>query len=126
MLFESGKIEDVEFQIYELLFQDTAAEFKLDSAVYIDSSPEVCFTRIAKRARDGESAIPLEYLSDCCRYYNDWLLPLSNDSESTRNTIPVLHLNTNSDATYSESDENDVGNQWIRQVIEFMKTPFGI
>lgn len=112
MLFEGNQIEDVEYQIYELLFRDTAAEFRLDSAVYIDASPEVCFQRIGKRARAGESAIPLDYLQNCCNYYNRWLQHTTE--------FPVLHINTDTDATYSADDEDDCGNQWIKQVIEFV------
>ena len=121
MLFESGKIEDVEYQIYELLFHDTAAEFALDGAVYIDSSPEVCHQRIAKRARAGESVIPLDYLTNCCNYYNRWLTPeLPPASESISAVkFPILHLDTNADATYLETDPADCGNEWIRKVVEF-------
>lgn len=118
MLFESGKIEDVEYQIYELLFQDTAAEFALNGAVYIDSSPEVCFQRIAKRARAGESVIPLDYLTNCCAYYNRWL---TSSDETVVSKFPVLHLDTNADATYLETDKEDCGNIWIRKVIEFVE-----
>ena len=123
MLFESGKIEDVEYQIYELLFHDTAAEFALDGAVYIDSSPEVCFQRIAKRARAGESVIPLDYLTNCCDYYNRWLVPEQVTELPTHATsppkFPILHLDTNADATYLDTDPEDCGKEWIRKVVEF-------
>jgi deoxyadenosine/deoxycytidine kinase len=137
MLFDSGKIEDVEYQIYELLFHDTAAEFALDGAVYIDSSPEVCHQRIAKRARAGESVIPLDYLTNCCNYYNRWLVPeqftnvvaptlcqgiaQTHASESISAVkFPILHLDTNVNATYLETDPEDCGNEWIRKVVEFV------
>jgi deoxyadenosine/deoxycytidine kinase len=123
MLFESGKIEDVEYQIYELLFHDTAAEFQLNGAVYIDSSPEVCFQRIAKRARAGESVIPLDYLTNCSKYYNRWLAPKSTETDQPQTPkFPILHLDTNADATYLESDPEDCGNVWIQKVIEFIET----
>jgi deoxyadenosine/deoxycytidine kinase len=114
MLFESGKIEDVEYQIYEMLFRDTAAEFRLDASVYIDASPEICFQRIAKRARNGESAISLSYLADCNKYYDTWL--------RNTNAFPVLHIVTNTEATYTDGDVNDCGNQWLQQVIQFTST----
>ena len=120
MLFESGKIEDVEYQIYEMLFQDTAAEFPLNCAVYIDSSPETCFGRIHKRARTGESVIPLDYLQNCCTYYNNWLIYDGSSDEYSHNKFPVLHLDTNSDATYDPAYPDDKGNQWIAQIIAFL------
>jgi deoxyadenosine/deoxycytidine kinase len=121
MLFESGKIEDVEYQIYELLFQDTATEFRLNGAVYIDSSPEVCHKRIAKRARAGESVIPLDYLTDCSAYYNRWLAPQSSVDNQPIHPYPILHLDTNADATYLETDPDDCGNVWIQKVIDFVE-----
>jgi deoxyadenosine/deoxycytidine kinase len=116
MLFESGKIEDVEYQIYELLFHDTAEEFRLNIAVYMDSTPEKCIERIGKRARAGESNIPLPYLQECCKYYNSWLLQTTD--------FPVLHLNTNADATYNETDAEDPGNKWILQIMDFVTAKF--
>jgi len=112
MLRASGKMEDVEYQIYEMLYKDTAAEFPLHRAVYIDSEPEKCLERIGKRARNGESTIPLDYLSDCRRYYDEWLLHETD--------IPVLRLDTNPDATYADGDADDCGNRWIEQVCTFI------
>ena len=112
MLRASGKMEDVEYQIYEMLYKDTAAEFPLHRAVYIDSEPEKCLERIGKRARNGESTIPLDYLANCRQYYDEWLL---NETD-----IPVLRLDTNPDATYADGDADDCGNRWIEQVCAFI------
>lgn len=116
MLFESGKIEDVEHQIYELLFQDTAAEFSLDGAVYIDSTPETCYQRIHKRARTGESVIPLDYLQNCSKYYDAWLC------EDTEHKFPISHLDTNADVSYDETDPDDLGHKWIEQISGFLSS----
>jgi len=112
MLRSSGKIEDVEFQIYELLYSDTASEFPLHRVVYIDSEPEKCLERIGKRARNGESDIPLDYLSECRSYYDTWLLHEPD--------IPVLRLDTNPDATYDIMDSSDIGNKWISSICDFI------
>lgn len=113
MLRSSGKMEDVEHQIYEMLYRDTAAEFPLHRAVYIDAEPEKCLERIGKRARNGESVIPLEYLAECRKYYDEWLL---RETE-----IPVLRLDTNPDAGYIEGDDTDCGNKWIEQICAFIR-----
>lgn len=116
MLRSSGKMEDVEFQIYEMLYKDTAAEFPLHRAVYVDAEPLKCLERIGKRARNGESSIPLEYLIDCRDYYDEWLLY----GKQTFSEFPVLHLNTNPDATYTGED-GDLGKRWIDQICQFIQ-----
>lgn len=112
MLQSSGKMEDVEHQIYEMLYKDTASEFPLDRAVYLDTEPEKCLERIGKRARNGESGIPLDYLTDCRRYYDDWLL--------NQPDIPVLRLDTNPDATEACCGDSDPCGRWIEQIMGFV------
>jgi deoxyadenosine/deoxycytidine kinase len=73
MLRDDGMIDDVSFQVYTKLFDSTAGEFPLDAVLHLDVAPEVCLERIAKRSRDGEGGIPLEYLEKCDRYYKKWL-----------------------------------------------------
>ena len=73
MLRDDGMIDDVSFQVYRKLFESTAGEFPLDAILHLDVAPEVCLERIAKRSRDGEGGIPLEYLEKCDRYYKKWL-----------------------------------------------------
>lgn len=73
MLRDDGMIDDVSFQVYTKLFESTAGEFPLDAILHLDVDPEICLERIAKRSRDGEGGIPLEYLEKCDRYYKKWL-----------------------------------------------------
>ena len=113
LLYAEGNMESVEFQIYEMLFRDTAPEFPLSAAVYIDADPEVCSARIAKRSRNGESSIALEYLQKCHDHYDAWLL-----DESTR-PFPMLRIDTNANASYSQDDAEDCGNRWVEQIVAF-------
>lgn len=100
MLRGSGKIEDVEYQVYEMLYNDTAEEFPIDRIIYVDADPEVCVNRIAKRSRTGESTISVEYLRDCREYYNAWLLAEPRDFE-------LLILNNNPDVPDTDSSRID-------------------
>ena len=113
LLYAAGNMESVEFQIYEMLFRDTASEYPLSAAVYIDSDPEVCSARIGKRSRDGESSIPLDYLQKCHDNYDAWLL-------AQVNPLSVLRIDTNADATYSPDDVDDCGNRWVDQIVDFI------
>jgi deoxyadenosine/deoxycytidine kinase len=73
MLYDSGKIEHINYQIYLNWFNTFAEEFPLSKIIYVNTSPEICHKRINKRSRDGEDNIPLEYLKSCHNYHEDML-----------------------------------------------------
>ena len=111
MLHDEGKIDDVCYQIYNHFYKEYMADIALDGIVYIDADAEVCHERIEKRSRVGESGIPLEYLQKCKSYHHQWL--------STTQT-PVLNINANADVTYDRNDMNDLGNEWLISIKEFI------
>uniref|UniRef100_A0A6C0LLR0 Deoxynucleoside kinase domain-containing protein n=1 Tax=viral metagenome TaxID=1070528 RepID=A0A6C0LLR0_9ZZZZ len=108
MLYDSGKIKDVEFQIYNKWFDEFQSEFPYENIVYIQTDPEVAHERVAKRAREGESTIPLEYLADCHRYHENWI-----DSFSKSN---VLVLDGNQDIHKNPNTIND----WELKINQFI------
>jgi deoxyadenosine/deoxycytidine kinase len=73
MLYDQGKMSDVEHQIYLTLFNEFAAEFEVNKVVYIRTDPAKCHERIHVRAREGEELIPLSYLEECHRYHEAFL-----------------------------------------------------
>jgi len=124
MLFDDGLIDEVGYQIYNR-FYDTykqtgdgqigiVDEFALSGIVYIDADPEVCSERISKRARNGEAGIALDYLKKCKAYHDTWL-------NSDNNNKKILRLHTNQDATYEPGNESDCGNQWIGEILNFIR-----
>ena len=133
MLHDDGLIDDVSYQIYCRNFSEYAPDFKVDKNVYIDASAEVCFSRIAKRSRNGESNIELAYLQKCKKYHDLWLVDKSTDLhlvddstdlhlvDSTISSDYVLHLNTDMDVVYDLNDPDDLGISWIKQIVEFIR-----
>jgi len=79
MLFESGKIEDVNYQIYGKWFDLFALEddCRIDKIIYVKVDPTICMQRITGRGRSGESNIPLEYLSSCHDYHENMMQVLN-------------------------------------------------
>lgn len=94
MLHDDGTMEDVMYQIYEKFFAEYEEMFTLNSVIYIRADPEVCYERITKRSREGESNIPLEYLKRCDEYHEVWL--------GSNNKINVFKIDTNRSATFDE------------------------
>ena len=79
MLYESGDIGEIEYQIYLKYFE----EIKLDGIIYVQTTPDICLKRIEKRNRKGED-IPLSYLQNCHYYHEEWI---------NKNNFPTLILN---------------------------------
>lgn len=73
LLYDTGKIEYVNYQIYLSWFDTFSEEFPVHKVIYVKASPETCFQRIGKRSREGESNIPIEYLDSCNTYHNNML-----------------------------------------------------
>ena len=72
MLYDSKKMEYIEYQIYLKWFDEFAEVIKDIKTVYIKTSPVICDARVKKRNRSGEN-IPLNYLIDCHKYHEYWL-----------------------------------------------------
>lgn len=102
MLYDDGKIEDVNFQIYAKWFDTFAKDYPIDKVVYVKTDPQVCFDRIGKRSRDGESNIPLVYLKNCDIYHDTLVSQFSK----------VLELNGNQDI-YKNTRQLD---DWLIQL----------
>ena len=110
MLYEQGKIEDVCYQIYLNWFDEFAKEFSIDYSIYVNTEPTICYTRIHKRARNGEEVIPLDYLENCHNYHEEFL------NEKTGIESKKLVLDGNMDIF-----ENDkIIENWLEQINEFI------
>jgi deoxyadenosine/deoxycytidine kinase len=107
MLYDNGKLEDVEYQIYLNWFEHFIDIQKIQKVVYLKTEPHICYFRISKRNRTGESNISLDYLKQCHQYHEDMI----NDSIDTK-----LIINSNID-----TDENkEVQSTWIKMIEQFI------
>lgn len=111
MLYETHKIEDVNYQIYCKWFDTFVKDYPITGVIYVNTDPEICHDRIAKRSRLGESNIPLDYLISCDTYHNSML-----DTTNHYVTKNQLVLDGNVDIFYSKDTLND----WIKSIKEFI------
>ena len=111
MLYETNKIEDVNYQIYCKWFDTFVKDYPIAGIIYVKTYPEICHDRVAKRSRVGESNIPLDYLVSCHKYHNDML-----DIEKKLVSKNQLVLDGNVDIFYSKDTLND----WIKSIKEFI------
>ena len=113
MLYDSGKIEYINYQIYLSWFNTFSEEFPVHKIVYVKTCPEKCYSRVHKRSRDGEENIPLDYLINCSNYHND-MLDMSS-SECVCNNQLVLDGNID---IYENKKQLEI---WSSDIDKFIK-----
>jgi deoxyadenosine/deoxycytidine kinase len=111
MLYESGKIEDVNYQIYNKWFDAFVKDFPISGVIYVETDPEICHERISRRSRLGESNIPMDYLSSCHGYHATML---NRDFQKVSNRQLVLDGNTD---IY---ENRNVLDEWIENIKTFV------
>lgn len=112
MLYDSGKIEHVNYQIYLSWFDTFSEEFPVHKVIYVKTAPENCHMRITKRSREGEGNIPIEYLVNCSEYHNNMLDLSANDCVCRDQLV----LDGNIDI-YENKQQLD---NWIREISAFV------
>lgn len=106
MLHKDGYIDTLEKRLYD----DWLAHLQsmlpsVDAYIYVNTNPDLSHQRISKRARDGESIIPLEYLRELDTYHSEWLFK--------ENPKPVLNFDNS-------------GKPDISSIANFIKTHFDL
>jgi deoxyadenosine/deoxycytidine kinase len=107
MLYDSGKLEDVEYQIYLKWFDHFIDKKNIFKTVYLKTDPNICLSRIIKRNRNGESNISIEYLINCNKYHEDMIINSNNK---------ILTINSNID---TDKNKNLIM-EWLIMINEFI------
>jgi deoxyadenosine/deoxycytidine kinase len=106
-LHDQGSMSDVDYENYVSLFH-CMVDFlrKPDVILYLRASPETLMERIARRGRDSEKGIGLDYIQRLNRAYDDWMgrarastdvleidtdhVPLQGDTPAFRELVETL------------------------------------
>lgn len=110
MLYKSGKINEIEYQIYNKWFNEFSELLNNIKIIYIKTKPEICLKRIKKRNRIGEN-INIEYLRDCNYFHEIWL------NKKNKN---ILIINGNADSNSSMFFKNTYYNDIINKIYNFI------
>ena len=114
MLYDSGNIQHVDYQIYSKWFDCFAKDYPINKAIYVNSSPEVCYDRIHERSRLGESVIPLSYLTRCDDYHKNMIAYFSENEN-----ISVIELDGNTNIKINENEY--CLDEWLQKIDNFIK-----
>ena len=91
MLYDDGKIEEVEYKIYLKWFHTFQQEFPISQYIYLKTTPKIAHSRVLKRNRSGE-AIEEKYLEICHNYHEEWL-----NSPNVKPNVFLINANENED-----------------------------
>ncbi len=87
-LWQQGSMTDVDYENYVALFHCMVGFLRRpDLIVYLKARPETLMERIAKRGRDSEKTIGIDYIRRLNEAYDDWMARASHQCE-------VLELDT--------------------------------
>lgn len=94
--FEMGTMSTLEWQLYKEWFEWLVEHYAPQPTgfIYLRTSPEVCYQRLAKRARSEEATVPLSYLQSLHEKHESWLLKKEGIA-SYLHDVPVLILDCN-------------------------------
>tara|TARA_B100001769_G_scaffold270876_1_gene262774 strand:- start:2139 stop:3206 length:1068 start_codon:yes stop_codon:yes gene_type:complete len=96
MLYDSGEIEKIEFDIYNKWFEHFIGDIPDINYIYINTTTIIAESRVIQRGRNGENKISFDYLQKCYNYHNNWLSNISNVLEINGN------ININDEPSYIE------------------------
>ena len=105
MLYDDGKIREIDYQIYNMWFDEFISDFKQFNYIYINTDYNIADSRVKKRARKGEE-IPVEYLKKCHEYHEQWL----------NSIMPSSLYNITFDGNISTTDKPDLHDEWCEMV----------
>lgn len=115
MLYDSGNIQSVDYQIYLKWFDCFAKDYPINKVIYVNSAPEVCYQRIHERARLGEAEIPLTYLTTCDTYHKNMIASFSENDN-----INVMELDGNTNIKIKENEH--CLSEWLEKIDAFITT----
>ena len=107
MLYDEKNICEIDYQIYNKWFDEFVKDLPISGLIYVNTTPGKCFERVNKRNRQGE-CIPLEYLTRCGNYHDEWISSHTN----------VLTLDGNID--FKEINNTNVLEEWIKNIVVFI------
>lgn len=115
-LFEMGEMTSLEWQLYQDWWSWFVKHYtkKPSGFIYLQTSPQVSYDRLLKRARSEESSIPLHYLTSLHNQHENWLIHKLHVDEYVKN-IPVLVL----DCTQDFESNPELCKKYAQQIVDF-------
>jgi deoxyguanosine kinase len=96
MLRNSGDIDPLEWDLYEMWFNNFAKKLPIRAIIYLSTSATTSNKRIKIRNRHGEENISIDYLNSLDEQHKKWI---------TNTDVPCLELSTEEGVSLDENIE---------------------
>ena len=114
MLYNSGTINEIEYQSYMMWFNHFIDELPEIFFVYLRTDFDKCHERVLKRSRKEEETVSKEYLEKCEKYHESWLnsepntLIFNGNVDTTVHSeyLDILKQLINYKTNYSDNDSD--------------------
>lgn len=119
--FEMGTMNALEWKLYQEWFSWLTAAYtsKIKGFIYLQTDPEVCYSRLTKRNRSEEKTVSLEYLNMIHTKHESWLIE-KKEVEHNLQDVPVLVLECNKDFENNLTEQE----KHMQKISEFFGVPF--
>ena len=107
MLHHTGFMSDLEWNLYNKLFDALSQQHQVDGVIYVSTSALTSKDRIQMRGRPEEETISIDYLNDLDKQHEKWL---------SSTTIPVCSVSTEPGSSLDTVIEQ------IMEFVEILKT----
>jgi deoxyadenosine/deoxycytidine kinase len=116
--YELGTMSEIEWNMYQEWFLWVSESFvpRPHGFIYVRTSPEVAYQRVATRHRHEETGVSLAYVQRLHEKHEDWLVRGAESLASLRD-VPVLILECDKDFEHDQQ-EADRHIQAIREFID--------
>lgn len=96
--FQMGVMQPLEWKLYCDWFSWLVEGYmtKPTGFIYLQTDPEVCYSRLKMRGRQEEAAVPLDYLARLHERHEQWLVRKEGIADYLKD-VPVLTLSCNAD-----------------------------
>lgn len=112
MLYDDEKISPINYSIYNQWFDEFIHDLPITNIIYIKTQPCICYERVNKRSRNGESNIAIDYLSRCHEYHETMINSIKT---SCKNCIT---LEGDSDIYENKS----IINKWTSEIADLINS----
>jgi deoxyadenosine/deoxycytidine kinase len=108
LLKDSGKVSELEWQLYEEWFSWLTDHFKSitpNGYIYLKADPNISYQRMVNRTREEEQSVPLEYIKSVSDKHDKWLL------ETESSPVETIEVNRDfvNDAAFRDAVMDTIG-----------------
>jgi len=120
MLYDDNIINTLDYNIYNKWYNEFIKDYPLVGNIYLKTNPKTAYERVLKRNRNEEEGIPMEYLSKCNDYHENWLMNEKNKLIINGN-IDIDKKDCEKKSKYTVNKPLQLPSKWLSDVETYLQ-----